>query len=118
MYNSESLLYEAQEANERLWFVQSLQVHERTDSTLSLRLYIRPDLFVQAFIGEVTGSLYFALIERNQRILGIDRENDQWHLHPFGVPQKHETLSEGIGPTPLLAFMSKVEMVLVEENLL
>ena len=38
------------------------------------------DLFVQAFIGEITGSLYFALIERNQRIYGIDRENDQWHL--------------------------------------
>ena len=109
---------EAQEANESLWFVQSLEVYERTDSTLSLRLHIRPGLFVQAFIGEVTGSLYFALIERNQRIFGIDRENDHWHLHPFEEPQEHEAFSVGLGPTPLLAFMSKTERVLVEENLL
>ena len=118
MYNSESFLSEAQVANEKLWFVQSLEVYERTDSTLTLRLYIRPDLFVQAFIGEVTGSLYFALIERNQRIYGIDRETDHWHLHSFEEPHKHELFLPGLGPTPLLAFMSKVEKVLVEENLL
>ncbi len=93
MYNSESVLSEAQVANEKLWFVQ-------------------------AFIGEVTGLLYFPLIERNQRIYGIDRETDHWHLHPFEEPHKHELFLPGLGPTPLLAFMSKVEKVLVENNLL
>lgn len=118
MYDSESLLAEAQAANEESWFVQSIDVYERTDSTLSLRMYIRRDLFVQAFIGEVTGSLYFALVERNQRIYGIDREADRWHVHPFEDPSKHESFLPGLGPTPLLAFMSKVEQVLVEGDLL
>lgn len=94
MYNANSLLAEAQEALDKLWFLQSLEVSNRTDSTLSLRLYIRPDLFVQAFLGELTDSLYFALIEGNQRIFGIDRECEQWHLHPFEYPHKHEPFVE------------------------
>lgn len=118
MYNSGSLLSEAEAAHEKLWFVQSLEVCERTDFTLALRLNIRPGLFVHAFIGEMTGSLYFALIEGNQRIFGIDRETDHWHLHPFERPQKHVHFTSGLGPKPLLAFMSKVEKVLVENNLL
>ncbi len=118
MYNSDSLLSEAQVAHKKLWFVESLEVYERTDSTLSLRLNIRLGLFVHAFIGEMTGSLYFALIEGNQRIYGIDRENDQWHSHPFAAPHKHELLEPGLGPKPLLAFMSTVEKVLVENKLL
>jgi len=74
VYNTGSLLSEAQVAHDKVWFVQSLEVCERTDSTISLRLYIRPGLFVYAFIGEMTGSL--------------------------------------------LTFLSKVEKVLVENNLL
>ncbi len=118
MYNSDSFLFEAEAAHEKLWFVQSLEVCERTDSTLALRLNIRPGLFVHAFIGEMTGSIYFALIEGNQRIFGIDRETNHWHLHPFERPHKHEHCEPGLGPKPLLAFMSKVEKVLVENNLL
>jgi len=74
VYNADDLQFEAQEALEKSWFIQSLEEIERTDLTLSLRLYIRPGLFVQAFMGELTGSLYFALIEGERRIFGIDRE--------------------------------------------
>lgn len=52
MYSAADLRLEAQEALERVWFVQSLEETERTDFALSLRLYIRPDLFIQAFLGE------------------------------------------------------------------
>ena len=54
------------------WTGVNLEVCANTDFTLSLRLYIRRELFVQVFIGEMTHSLYFALIEGNQRIFGID----------------------------------------------
>ena len=118
MYNASSLLSEAQVARDKVWFVRSLEVCERTDSTLSLRMYIRPGLFVYAFIGEMTGSLYFSLIEGNQRIFGIDRESDHWHLHPFEASHKHEFFRPGLGPKPLLSFLSKVEKVLIENNLL
>jgi hypothetical protein len=117
VYNSGSLLSEAQEAYDKIWFVQSLEVNERTDYTLSLRLNIRHGLFVHAFIGEMTESLYFSLIEGNQRIFGIDREGGYWHLHPFKVPYQHEPLEEGLGPKPLLTFLSKIEKVLVENIL-
>ena len=73
MYNADLLLAEAQEALGKVWFLQSLEVSDRTDLTLSLRLYIRHDLFVQVFLGELTGSLYFALTEGNHRIFGTDR---------------------------------------------
>lgn len=38
---------EAEEGVEKTWFIQSLEETERTDITLSLRLTIRPGLFVQ-----------------------------------------------------------------------
>lgn len=65
----------------------------------------------------MTDSLYFALIEGNQRIFGIDREAKQWHEHPFEAPHNHELFAEGLGPKPLLAFLSKVEMLLIENDL-
>lgn len=74
MYNKADLQWEAQKALDSVWFVQRLEEIERTDLTLTLRLYVRPDLFVQAFLGEQSGSLYFALIESSRRVFGIDRE--------------------------------------------
>ena len=118
MYNADGLQFEAQEASEKIWFVQSLEQIERTDLTLSLRVYIRPGLFVQAFMGELTGSLYFALIEGERRIFGIDREAGEWHIHPYKAPHMHEPLPEGLGPKPLLKFLARVEELLLQHHLL
>jgi hypothetical protein len=79
VYSTADLRLEAQSALERVWFVQSLEETERTDLTLSLRFYIRPSLFVQAFLGQCSGSLYLALIEGERRIFGIDREAGGCH---------------------------------------
>ena len=118
MSNADDLQFEAQEALEKSWFVQSLEEIERTDLTLSLRLYIRPGLFVQACMGELTGSLYFALIEGERRIFGIDREAGEWHIHPYKAPHTHEPLPEGLGPKPLLKFLARVEELLLQHDLL
>jgi len=115
---ADDLLVEAQEAMEKLWFLQGLQEIERTDRTISLRLYIRQDVFVQAFLGEITGSLYFALIEGSRRIFGIDRESGEWHTHPFESPHEHRSFPEGLDPRPLLKFLAKVEQLLLEHDLL
>jgi len=117
-YCTDDLRAEAQEAFERVWFIQSASVVERTDQTLSIRLLIRADLFVQAFVGEITGSLYFALIEGRQRIFGVDREAGEWHVHPFGETEKHLSLAKGWEPKPLMKFMSQVEKLLLEQDLL
>lgn len=118
MYNKADLRWETQKALDSVWFVQRLEERERTDLTLTLRLYIRPDLFVQAFLGEQSGSLYFALIESGRRIFGIDREADEWHLHPYDDPNDHKPLPEGLEPKPLLRFLARVEDLLLEHNLL
>ncbi len=118
MYRADDLLAEAQEALDKRWFLQSLQVIERTDRTISLRLYIRQDVFVQAFLGEITGSLYLALVEGSRRIFGIDRENSEWHLHPFEYPHEHRPYTEGMDPRPLMKFLARVEQLLLEHDLL
>ena len=98
--------------------MQSLEETERTDCTLSLRLQIRPGLFVQAFLGEGSGSLYLALIEGNQRIFGIDRVAGDWHLHPYDAPNLHEPLPGGLEPRPLIKFLARVEDLLLQYDLL
>lgn len=60
----------------------------------------------------------FALIERRQRIFGIDREGGEWHLHPYDTPDKHELLPEGLEPKPLLKFLARVEDLLLQYDLL
>ena len=112
------LYAEAQEAVDRVWFIQSMQSLDRTDRTISLRLSIRPGLFVHVFLGELTGSLFFALIERNQRIFGIDRESGEWHAHPYDAPYQHVSLPEGLEPKPLLSFLARVEDLVVQHDLL
>ena len=118
MYGTDDLHGEALEALESVWFVQSLQETERTDFTLSLRLHIRPGMFVQALIGERSGSPYFALIERGRRIFGVDRHGGECHLHPYDSPERHKHLSEGPEPRPLLAFLARVDDLLLEHDLL
>jgi len=118
VYSRTDLHLEAREALDLVWFVRSLEEMERTDLTLSLRLTIRPELFVQAFLGDRSGSLYFALVEGRRRIFGIDREGGEWHLHPFDSPDEHEHLSQGLGPKPLLSFLAKVEDLLLQHELL
>ena len=118
MNDLSDLKSEALDALEKVWFVQSIGNVEETDITLSLRLHIRPQFFVQLFFGQRSGSLYMALIEGEQRIFGIDRETGIWHIHPYENVEKHEQLPEGLGPKPLLAFLARVEDLLLEQDLL
>lgn len=118
MYRTHDLLSEAQEALDKVWFVQSIIALEQTDTTLSVRLEITSTLFVHAYLGELSGSLYFALIENGQRIFGIDRDSGNWHAHPYESPHKHVIMSEGLEPKPLLRFLSRVEDLLLQSKLL
>jgi len=118
MYSKNDLLGEAREAAQKVWFVQSIKMVERTDFIVSLRLEIRREIFVQVFLGELTGSLYFALIDRGQRIFGMDRESGEWHLHPYDTPHCHIPLEESPEPKPLLKFLSRVEDLLEQHELL
>lgn len=110
--------HEAVEAVDRLWFINAFEEVDRTDISLSIRLHIRPGLFVQMFYGKKSGSLYLALIEGERRLFGMDRESGEWHLHPYGAAEKHEPLQPGLEPKPLLTFLARVEDLLLEHDLL
>jgi hypothetical protein len=105
-------------ALDRFWFIQSIEEVERTDITLSLRLHIRTTLFVHVFVGENTGSISFALVERDARIFGLDRHRGKWHLHPYRQIDQHIVIDEPLLPTPLFRFLMLVEQLLLEEALL
>jgi hypothetical protein len=117
-YSLSALWREAEEALRTVWFINSLVETERTDITLSFRLMIREDLFVQVFSGQKSMSLYMALVEGRRRIYGVDREGDEWHVHPFEAADRHEPLPQGLGPKPLLSFLSRVEELLVKTAIL
>lgn len=71
----DQLLLEALAARERFWFVQTLQIRERTDATVTLRFTIGPGLFVQAFLSQRSERLSFALVGAAGRLYGRDREH-------------------------------------------
>jgi hypothetical protein len=118
VYDETDLQMEAYEALDKLWFVQSVQDVESTVFHFALRLHLRPDLFVQAFLGKQTGALYLALIDRGQRVFGIDRDRGNWHVHPYGAADQHVPLPEGLEPKPLLKFLARVDKLLSQHNLL
>jgi hypothetical protein len=106
------------EAADRTWFIQAVEDRSRSDNTLSMRFIIRPGLFVQVFFGEKSASLYMALIEGRQRIFGVDREGDAWHVHPFHAIEKHEPLTDDFSHRPVSQFLAKVEEMILAHDLL
>ncbi|MBM4464987.1 MAG: hypothetical protein FJ014_05420 [Chloroflexi bacterium] len=54
------------------------------------RAHVHEGLFLRFYFNEVTGTIAFALIEKQQRIWGIDYDNRRgWHLHPADNPTEH-----------------------------
>jgi hypothetical protein len=59
------------------------------------RVWIEGNRYVQVYFNEITGTTAFALIEKGQRIWGMDFDNMRgWHLHPFGIADEHERVNE------------------------
>ena len=112
------LQQEAEDALEKVWFVHSLEAIERTDITLSLRLHIRRDLFVQIFYGKQSNVLYMALVEGGRRVFGIDRDRDEWHMHPYEATERHEPMTIRLEPRPIMKFLARIEEMLLEKDLL
>lgn len=72
--------------------------------------YLKDDIFLRFYFNEVTGTMAFALIEKKQRIWGIDFDNrHDWHLHPVDNPKKHIN----IRPTTIPKIAELLEKVLI-----
>ena len=115
----ESLRRDLFDAIEKHWFLRAIEEIDRTNTAYVYRLHtIRAGLFVQVFLGVRSHTLSFSLVESDRRIYGVDFYRGQWHMHPFEDVGKHVRLPAGLGPTPLAAFLARVEQLCVEYDLL
>lgn len=114
----DSLISEALKAKDRFWFIDTFQIKDRTDTTITLHFSIYPELFVQIFFSERSKRFSLALIGRLGRLYGRDYEHGSWHLHPFGQTEQHIPMPEGMSPQPLMQFLAEVEQILVANDLL
>ncbi len=112
------LLSESEAARDRFWFIANCYIKERTDQTVTIHFTIASDLFVQIFYSERSGRLNLALIGSSGRLYGRDREHGYWHLHPFGQPEIHQPAPEGMSPRPIIQFLTEVEELLVDHDLI
>ncbi len=112
------LIAEALTARDQYWFIEDLQIKERTDSTVTLHFVIGSELFIQVFYSERSGRFNLALIGSSGRLYGRDKEYDYWHLHPFGQSENHQPTPEGMSPRPIIQFLAEVEKLLIDHNLL
>ena len=114
----DELIVEALAARDRFWFVQTLQVRERTDATVTVRFILGPELFVQVFFSQRSERFSFALVRAAGRLYGRDREHGFWHRHPFGQPEQHEPTPEGMSSQPISQFLAEVEEILYTHDLI
>lgn len=114
----EDLIIEAFRARDRFWFIQEFQLKERTDLTVTLHFIIGADLFVQVFYSQRSNRLSLALVGSSGRLYGRDKEHDYWHLHPFGQAEQHVPTPEGLSSQPIYQFLTEVEVILIENELI
>lgn len=88
---------------------------DRTNNTISLRLYIDNELFFHIYTNQAKSKLNLALVLKGERLYGHDAEGGKYHLHPFGEPDKH-VFTAGI--KPIREFVLESLKFLEEKNLL
>ncbi|HRQ41098.1 MAG TPA: hypothetical protein PLD25_24540 [Chloroflexota bacterium] len=114
----DAFVNEAILAGERFWFIRDFKQVERTDATVTIHLEIENDLFVQLYFSQRSGRLSLALVGNTGRIYGRDREYGRWHLHPFGKLHEHIDTPEGMSAQLISQFLSEVEKLLIEHDLM
>lgn len=64
-------------------------IQERLGS-VKLRIELSKDRFIDVYFNERVETLNSALLEKGQRILGINGYSKRaWHMHPFGKTGEH-----------------------------
>ena len=73
------------------------------------RLEVGTGLFLNVFLNLDKNKFAFALLQYQQRIWGIDRDNIRgWHRHPLHETEKHEAIS----PKTISEIITELKQVL------
>ena len=68
------------------------------------------EIFLRVYFNEKTGTVAFALIEKQRRVWGTDYDNRRgWHLHPAENPTEHV----GIAPLSVTDIIARLQDVLL-----
>jgi hypothetical protein len=109
---------EIENAARQYAFVRQVVKVDETYYSVKCRLYIEPDLFVQLYFNERSGTVGLVLIQRGQRIYGRDSEAGGWHRHPVNDPAMHDASPEGARAVSVEEFLAEVQDILVKANLI
>lgn len=77
-----------------------------------LRLFLADDRFVAVYYNAQTGSISYAYIEGEQRLLGANNMKIGWHIHPYGQEATHIPSQ----PVSIEAFLRLLEKALSERG--
>lgn len=99
-------------------FIQFVEIVDKTDQALKLRLHVDGECFVQVY-ANVQKSVYsYTLVLNRARIYGRDSEGGKWHRHPYGDPESHDHSPEGRESVTLMKFLAEIQQILQMEGLL
>ncbi len=71
----------------------NLEIFEKSIMRMKARYHVGVSLFIDVFYAIRTGKTSFAVVQKGERIFGIDNLGS-WHCHPFRKPQNHEFIDE------------------------
>jgi len=111
-------VHEIEETARRFAFIRQTIKVDETHYSVKYRLYIEPDLFVQLYFNERSGTVGMTLVYHGQRLYGRDCETSNWHRHPVGEPAMHDASPEGAQPVSVEEFLTEVQAILIEAALI
>ncbi len=71
----------------------TLIVRNRRIQSISCRIHVTPQIFVDVYYHVQSGRLDFSTIQAGQRVFGYDNAGG-WHYHPLAQPDCHEPCPE------------------------
>lgn len=102
----------------RFSFIKRVQIIDKNEEAIKVRLLIDEYFFIQIYINIATETHNFVLVLNNQRLYGRDSQDYKWHRHPYEDPNSHDFTEEGSKAISVREFLEEVQEIIEKENLL
>lgn len=99
-------------------FIHSIVTLDRTANTVTLRMQITAECFVQVYANVRKGLTSYTLVLRQARLYGRNNDGTGWHRHPHSAPDDHDFSDEGSRAVTLTEFLDEVQRILTLEGIL
>ncbi len=99
-------------------FVHAVEIVNKSPAALKVRLILGAEFFIQFYVNVVTGTQNFVVVLGRQRLYARDCVDGSWHRHPYEDPDSHDFSPEGARPISVDEFLSEVQRILTEAELL